>query len=234
MLAKPLSALAALAFAIHVAAEPQPYKAAQVMKMSVKELFGRQAEPGYQPTQAVCGEGETCEAACGAGYQTCASSDEAIHCFNPAAAQTCCPSNTGMSCDAGYFCAADKGGETWCCPNGMDLDACATAYSITGGLIYETAPSTSSEVSSSTSSASPYPTSSATNTTTTTTKADSTTTCTSSLVPSMSFPGGSNSTSATFNVPAPTTTSKLPESGATALAPAGALFVLLAGFAALL
>ena len=97
MLVKSISALAALAFAAHVAAEPMPYKA-QVMKMSVRELFGvarRQDTPGYQPEQAVCGIGNTCEEACGAGYTTCASKDNQVHCYNPAAAEICCPNQSG-------------------------------------------------------------------------------------------------------------------------------------------
>jgi len=96
MLAKSITALAALTFAVTVAAEPRPYK--PQMKMSVKQLFGvvrRQDNPGYQPEQAVCGDGNTCEEACGAGYQECASKDLEIHCYNTAAAQTCCPNKSG-------------------------------------------------------------------------------------------------------------------------------------------
>ncbi|KAK4674684.1 hypothetical protein QC763_122870 [Podospora pseudopauciseta] len=153
MLAKSITALAALAFAVNVAAE-QPYKP-QLVKMSTRSLFSigrRQDAPGYQPEQAVCGEGNTCEEACGAGYTTCASTDNQVHCFNAQAAQTCCPDQSGNSCDAGYYCTADKAGETWCCPNSMDLEACAAAFEVTGGLVSQTPPpatstsTTSSEV----------------------------------------------------------------------------------------
>jgi len=99
MLAKSVSALAVFALAAHVSAAPEkmPYK--PLMKMSVHEMFGiaRRQSDGYQPTQSVCGEGATCADACGAGYDTCASSDTTIHCYNPAAKQTCCPDNTGST-----------------------------------------------------------------------------------------------------------------------------------------
>ncbi|KAH8912610.1 hypothetical protein BR93DRAFT_87986 [Coniochaeta sp. PMI_546] len=129
MLAKSISALAVLALAAHVSAsEKMPYK--PLMKMSVHQMFGlgRRQTDGYQPTQSICGEGATCADACGAGYATCASSDTTIHCYNPAAKQTCCPDNSGNSCDDGYFCTADTAGQTWCCPDGMDLVAwCAVS-----------------------------------------------------------------------------------------------------------
>lgn len=96
MLVKSLSALATLALAVGVAAEPKPYKP-QLMKTSVRDLFGvvRRDIPGYQPTEAVCGTGTTCAEACGAGYETCASKDDEIHCFNPTVAETCCPNKSG-------------------------------------------------------------------------------------------------------------------------------------------
>jgi hypothetical protein len=97
MLVKSIAALAALAFAANVAAEPRPYKP-NMMKTSARDLFGvvrRQENPGYQPEQAVCGTGKTCEEACGAGYTTCASSDSQVHCFNPAAGEVCCPDKSG-------------------------------------------------------------------------------------------------------------------------------------------
>jgi len=99
MLLKSISALAALAFAANVAAEPVPYKA-QLHKTSARQLFGavrRQDNPGYQPELAVCGTGNTCEDACGAGYQTCASKDDSTHCYNPAASETCCPNGSGST-----------------------------------------------------------------------------------------------------------------------------------------
>lgn len=105
MLAKSISALAVLALAAHVSAsEKMPYK--PLMKMSVHQMFGlgRRQTDGYQPTQSICGEGATCADACGAGYATCASSDTTIHCYNPAAKQTCCPDNSGSTCFPPYRC----------------------------------------------------------------------------------------------------------------------------------
>lgn len=99
MLVRSLAAVAAFAFAANVAAEPMPYKPAN-MKMSSRELFGRQeGTPGYTPDQAACGTGSTCAEACGAGYETCASTDSQIHCFNPTAGELCCPDKSGSKCN---------------------------------------------------------------------------------------------------------------------------------------
>lgn len=98
MLSKSVSALAVLALAAHVAAEENmPYK--PLMKMSVHQMFGigRRQNDGYQPGQSVCGAGNTCAEACGAGFVTCASSDSTVHCYNATADQTCCPDNSGST-----------------------------------------------------------------------------------------------------------------------------------------
>src|SRR5947208_1745273 len=97
MLVKSISALAVLAFAARAMAEPKPYKPV-LMKSSPRELFGvvrRDDGSGYQPSQSMCGVGVTCEAACGAGYQTCASNDAAVHCYNPSINEICCPDQSG-------------------------------------------------------------------------------------------------------------------------------------------
>ncbi|KAK2070257.1 hypothetical protein P8C59_004769 [Phyllachora maydis] len=149
MLVKSLCVLAVSAFAGQVAAadEPRPYKLEPLHKMSIHDMFGvvRRQTPsgsnsGYQPAQSVCGDGNTCAEACGAGFETCASSDSAVHCYNPAVQQTCCPDKSGNSCDAGFYCTQDTAKNTWCCPNALDLAACAAAYTVTGGLVKETAP----------------------------------------------------------------------------------------------
>ncbi|KAM7199874.1 hypothetical protein V8F20_005523 [Naviculisporaceae sp. PSN 640] len=238
MLAKSFTALAAFALAVNAAAEPKPYK--PLMKMSVKQLFGvvrRQDNPGYQPEQAVCGDGNTCEEACGAGYTECASKDLEIHCYN-SAAQTCCPNKSGNSCDAGYYCTADSDNETWCCPEGMDLAACAAAYDIPGGLVSQTYAPTSSLVPSS-SSSSAVPTSYPAQVNSTTSYAVTSASSTATVIPSQGYPS-LNVTSATFVAPTPSapappsTTDKVEEGAGSALAPATALFIVAAGFAALL
>lgn|SRR4051812_19253585 len=99
MLVKSVAAVAALAFAANVAAEPMPYRPT-MMKTSTRALFGiarREEQPGYQPEEAVCNEGNTCEEACGAGYQTCSSSDSQVHCFNPTVGELCCPDKSGST-----------------------------------------------------------------------------------------------------------------------------------------
>jgi hypothetical protein len=101
MLVKSVAALAALSLATGVAAEPlRPYKPAVMVKMSTRALFGvvrRDDAPGYQPSTEVCGVGPTCAAACGAGYETCASGDDEVHCFNPSAGEICCPTRSGSA-----------------------------------------------------------------------------------------------------------------------------------------
>ena len=93
---KSASALAVLAVASHVIAEPMPYKPVK-LTMSVREMFGivGRDDSGYTPTQQYCGMGATCAEACGAGFDQCASKDKSIHCYNTAAAQTCCPDGSG-------------------------------------------------------------------------------------------------------------------------------------------
>lgn len=74
----------------------QPYRPA-LMKMSPRQLglAPRDTADGYIPEQTVCNDGDTCAQACGAGYQECTSSDAAVHCYNPAAKETCCPNGSG-------------------------------------------------------------------------------------------------------------------------------------------
>jgi hypothetical protein len=142
MLVTSFSALAVFAFAASVVAEPRPYKPSLV-KTSARELFAREV-PAYRPSQEGCGEGDNCEQACGAGFVNCAANDDLIHCYNPSAAEICCPNKSGSSCDAGYYCTSDKDEETWCCPDAMNLKECAAAYGVVGGLVSQTAAPTSS------------------------------------------------------------------------------------------
>ncbi|OAA54835.1 hypothetical protein SPI_08706 [Niveomyces insectorum RCEF 264] len=180
MFIKPAALVALLsAVAAHAAPEPAPYmphNARTAKLMSVRDMFGvaARADDGYTPSQSLCGLGQTCAEACGAGFQTCASDDDAIHCFNPAAQQVCCPDGTGNSCDPGYYCTGTTTGDTVCCPNGQSLAQCAAAYSVSGRLTAETAaPTTSSTSSSSSTSTTAPPTTTHANTTTTSTTATS-------------------------------------------------------------
>lgn len=108
---------------------------------------------GYYPTTQFCGTGDTCKEACGSEYEQCPS-DAGLYCFVPTAGETCCPDGTGSeyirplcslkltqtldSCEAGYFCTSDGAGQTYCCPDGLDLASCAASYSLTVSLIRET------------------------------------------------------------------------------------------------
>ncbi|KAH8157145.1 hypothetical protein CIB48_g11106 [Xylaria polymorpha] len=147
-----------MAFASQTLAGPfrEPYQP-KLARMSTSNILGlhRRDVEGYSPMEQLCGAGDTCAEACGKGFSQCASKDDLTHCYNRSKKQTCCPGGTGDSCDNGYFCSADTGGQTWCCPDGLSLQECAQKYDIPGPLTSQ-APHTS--------------TTSATTTTTTITK----------------------------------------------------------------
>ncbi|KAI0899749.1 hypothetical protein F4806DRAFT_492744 [Annulohypoxylon nitens] len=151
MLFQTVSSIAILALAGQAIAEPvrQPYKLKSA-RMSARSIFGldRRGDDGYSPEQQFCSAGDTCAEACGKGFEQCPSKDGVVHCFNKAGNQTCCPGQTGDSCDKGYFCSADHKGNTWCCPDSMTLKQCAAAYSLPGSLIVPTPTSTSKPPSS--------------------------------------------------------------------------------------
>ncbi|KAI2464536.1 hypothetical protein F4781DRAFT_68448 [Annulohypoxylon bovei var. microspora] len=151
MLFQTVSSIAILALAGQVIADPvrQPYKL-KLARMSARSIFGldRRSDDGYSPEQQFCSSGDTCAEACGKGFDQCPSKDGMVHCFNKAGNQTCCPGQTGDSCDKGYFCSADDKGNTWCCPDSMTLKQCAAAYSLPGSLIVPTPTSTSKPPSS--------------------------------------------------------------------------------------
>ena len=93
MLFRSATSVAILACAASAAANPQPYRLA-VMPVSGLGL-SRRDTLGYQPEEQDCGDGNTCAEACGAGFAQCPSEDDAIHCFNPEAAQLCCTDGSG-------------------------------------------------------------------------------------------------------------------------------------------
>jgi len=152
MFLKSVSVAALLAIACRALSEPEPY-----MWQSSRGGLGlgrRQKGSGYEPTQTFCGTGSTCAEACGAGMATCQSTDNAIHCYNTTALQTCCSDGSGNSCDEGYYCALSTEKGTLCCPDGQSLAACAQSYGASGSLSSELPQATSSSVSSSASSSS--------------------------------------------------------------------------------
>jgi hypothetical protein len=179
MLFRAVTSVAFMAAAANAAVAPKPYKLA---KMSVPglSLMARDTN-GYMPDEATCSEGDTCEAACGAGYDQCPSNDAQTHCFNPTANQSCCSDGTGNSCEAGFYCTHDHSLQTWCCPEEMGLEECASAYSVEGGL--ETAASTTSSAPETTSTSVAPTTTTTTAAPTTTTSASSTPTPSSSSTP---------------------------------------------------
>lgn len=73
--------------------EGVPYKLAIRSLNPAYGLVKRQS--GYQPSQTFCSGYGTCAEACGTGYETCASTDGDVHCFNPTVKETCCPTGTG-------------------------------------------------------------------------------------------------------------------------------------------
>lgn len=92
-LLKMLATVILLASAL-VAAEPAPYKLGSVSKNPSLGL-GRRQDAGYSPTQTYCGPGTDCASSCGATYIQCASSDDALHCYDPTIKESCCPDGTG-------------------------------------------------------------------------------------------------------------------------------------------
>ncbi|ESZ98549.1 hypothetical protein SBOR_1081 [Sclerotinia borealis F-4128] len=137
------SILAASASA--TAPEGMPYKLAAKSLNPAYGLVKRQS--GYQPSQTFCSGYGDCAEACGTGYETCASTDGSLHCFDPTAKETCCPTGTGDSCSEGYYCTQATDLTVWCCPDGMDLTACAAIYSLTG-VLQSVAPSSIASASS--------------------------------------------------------------------------------------
>jgi len=112
-------------------AEPQPYLLRAAT--SSNELFGlMKRQSGYAPSSVNCGPGNTCAEACGPNYIQCPSDDGETHCFDPSIKEICCTDGSGLPCDDGYYCTTDSAGGTWCCPNALDLVACAALYTVTG------------------------------------------------------------------------------------------------------
>ncbi|KAJ6444571.1 prp 4 CRoW domain-containing protein [Purpureocillium lavendulum] len=148
----------------------QPYRLA-VMNVADQSLQRRDTI-GYVPETTKCGTGNTCAEACGAGFAQCPSGDNVAHCFNPTVGDSCCTDNSGNSCAKGFYCTHDSKKQTWCCPDSMDLAACAAAYTVTGVLEQArstTAPSTTSTPPPKTTSTSTSTKPSTTSTTPTTT-----------------------------------------------------------------
>jgi len=77
----------------------QPYVIARAPASSLLGLAHRDTD-GYTPQTELCGDGNTCAEACGAGYEQCASNDSFTHCFNPTAGETCCSIKSGGKCSA--------------------------------------------------------------------------------------------------------------------------------------
>ncbi|KAK2018175.1 hypothetical protein LZ32DRAFT_397319 [Colletotrichum eremochloae] len=183
-----LASLAYVAFAAQAFAQQT-----KVFKRSVtsgRDLgFMRRADGGYQPADEVCNKGgNTCAEACGGGYQQCKSTDQAVHCYNPAAGETCCSTTSGNSCLSSFYCTHDTKADTVCCPNGMNLGDCATKHGVSGALTSDapvptttSVPSSSSTVPPTTSSAPPPTTTSSVVTTTSTTNTSTVVSTTSEL-----------------------------------------------------
>lgn len=236
------SAVAMLAFASTAVAESPMYK------MSTRQLFGivrRQDDGAYVPDQAACNNGATCAEACGAGFEQCKAVSEAdVHCYNKGAGHICCPSNTGNSCEPGYYCAANATNAVSCCKNGQSLTDCAAQQEGAGVLTSLTAAATTSTTTTTSSTTTTTP---STTTTTTPTIAETTvyvnstsTTCTETIKGSASY-AGSNSTSTKPPVVPPTkpaapsnTTGGPVPAGASGLAASAMAAIVGVAFAALM
>ncbi|OHX00834.1 hypothetical protein CSPAE12_00412 [Colletotrichum incanum] len=226
-----IRSLASLAFAAFAAqAFAQQTK---VFKRSIttgRDLgFMRRADGGYQPADEVCNKGgNTCAEACGGGYQQCKSTDQAVHCYNPAAGETCCSTTTGNSCLSSFYCTHDTKTDTFCCPNGMNLGDCATKHGVAGALTSDVpVPTTTSVPSTSKSSTVPPTTSSPPPSTTSSVVVVTTTTTSSSSSSSSSFTTSSEVPSSTVITtsfaPSAGTSTALSASNGTTLATASTL-----------
>lgn len=121
------SSIAILALAAAATAEKLTFMKAPTMM----GLLRRDDDAGK-----VCGDGDTCAEACGAGHESCPSSDGENYCYNPAAGESCCEyPGKGSACDPGFFCAHDKKEITFCCAEGSTLEACAEIYSDVSGSL---------------------------------------------------------------------------------------------------
>ncbi|KAL7950228.1 hypothetical protein V8C42DRAFT_309852 [Trichoderma barbatum] len=212
MLFRTATSVALLACAASVSAEPKPYRLAMMPVLG--QSLARRSTNGYQPELSQCSDGNTCSEACGSEYTECPSSGKETHCYNPGVKQNCCTDGSGNSCDEGYYCTHDHALKTWCCPDNMDLAACAAAYSVVGGL--ETATPTPSSTSTSTSTTSTTPTSTtAAPTSTTTTEAPTSTTAASTTTSAHTTTSAPHSTTVTEVDEKTTTTSCTTSAGFT-------------------
>ncbi|KAF2281566.1 uncharacterized protein EI97DRAFT_33128 [Westerdykella ornata] len=90
-------------------------------------FFKRQV--GYGPEYGDCTTGLTCKDSCWKDYEQCpASTDLVLFCYNPVAGQKCCDDGNGKACDRGYYCTQDSENETWCCPEALSPEACASSF----------------------------------------------------------------------------------------------------------
>ncbi|OLN97474.1 putative secreted protein [Colletotrichum chlorophyti] len=175
-----LTSLALVALAAQAFAEQT-----KVFKRSIttgRDLgFMRRSDNGYQPEDEVCSKGgNTCAEACGSGYQQCKSTDQAVHCYNPAAGETCCSTNNGNSCLSAFYCTHDPSSETICCPNGMNLGDCAAKHGVTGALTSDVPVPTTTSVPTTSKSSTIPPTTTSTTAPPTTSSVAPTTTATTS------------------------------------------------------
>ncbi|KAH0431366.1 hypothetical protein CcaCcLH18_07100 [Colletotrichum camelliae] len=165
-----LASVALVAFSAQAFAQDKVFKRSII---TPSRDFGimRRADGAYQPADEVCSKGgNTCAEACGTGYEQCKSTDSAVHCYNPAAGETCCSTNSGNSCLSSFYCTHDTGAETFCCANGMNLGDCAAKHGVTGALTSDVpvptttstsqAPTTSSVAPTPTTTSKPVPTTS--------------------------------------------------------------------------
>ncbi|KAL5614346.1 hypothetical protein BROUX41_004452 [Berkeleyomyces rouxiae] len=127
--------------------------ATEFTRMSYPQGLLRRDASGYEPEVTSCGKGTTCAEACGAGYQTCSSSDKKSHCYNPAAGETCCAySGGGSSCEDNYFCSHNTANATAavCCAHGGTLEDCAAKNNLAAGALAADPPVSTTTTSTST------------------------------------------------------------------------------------
>ncbi|KAK7447504.1 hypothetical protein CaCOL14_008576 [Colletotrichum acutatum] len=208
-----LASVAFVAFAAQAFAQQQT----KIFKRSItagRDLgLMRRADDGYQPADEVCNKGgNTCAEACGTGYEQCKSTDQAVHCFNPAAGETCCSTTTGNSCLSSFYCTHGSNSDTTCCPNGMNLADCAAKHGVSG-LTSDPPVVASTSVPPTTSKTTPPPTTSSTPAPPTTTSSSVVVTTSSTPAPSSTLIPSTSAVPSTTEVTTEVPTTFVPSAG---------------------
>ncbi|KAM7219253.1 hypothetical protein V8F06_005422 [Rhypophila decipiens] len=96
-----------------------------------EEIIGlMKRQDGYSPDYKSCGVGHDCSS-CGDTFEQCSAPvDVAVFCYEPSTGQKCCPNGQGKACDSGFYCAMNSNKHTWCCPESLTVQQCASLHGV--------------------------------------------------------------------------------------------------------